>query len=106
MQVVLSNNYTTMIIIILPICIHYLYLIFTHIYFYVGCLYTYYLFRQTSSSQFGTAYRLQAAVPENMWARLSGTCEGNIPLPIIDIYFRCVLLVAKVVAIRGAFEAR
>ena len=41
---------------------------------YVKCFYTCFLFRQTS--QYGTTYRLQVAVPEDMWARLSGVCEG------------------------------
>ena len=64
------------------------FILFLCIFLYERCFYACFLFRQPSASQHSTAYRLQAAVPEDMWASMTGVYEGNTPLPIYDINYK------------------
>ena len=53
-----------------------------HVFLYAGYLNTSLMFMQNRYVHHGTAYRQQGVVPEDVWARLGGVCEGCTPFPI------------------------
>ena len=47
-----------------------------HMFLCVSNFNTCFIFMQTRSDQHVTAYKQQETVPEDVWARLKGVCEG------------------------------